>query len=79
METSFIGGGVSGVIMAGLYLAYKCCYRKKLRSKCCGAEMDIETDEAAQPDTPRPPTPAAATAIPVSNPPDLELPKPTPH
>lgn len=33
--------------MAALYVAYKCCYRKKFHSKCCGAEMDVQADAAA--------------------------------
>jgi hypothetical protein len=37
-------GGITGAIIASLYIAYKCCYRKKFHSKCCGAEMDVETD-----------------------------------
>ena len=40
-------GGIPGAISASLYIAYKCCYRKKFKSKCCGAEMDIETDNKA--------------------------------
>lgn len=51
MEASFgsvaAGGGVTGAIVVGLYLLYKCCYRKKLHSKCCGASLDIEAGEAS--------------------------------
>lgn len=36
------GGGVSGGIVAALFIAYKCCYRRKFHSKCCGAEMDVD-------------------------------------
>jgi hypothetical protein len=35
-------GGVSGAIIAGLYIAYKCCYRRKIHSKCCGGEIDVD-------------------------------------
>jgi hypothetical protein len=42
-------GGITGAILASLYIAYKCCYRKKFHSKCCGAEMDVKTDEATPP------------------------------
>ena len=35
------GGGVSGVIVAGLYLVYKCCNRRKFSSKCCGGEINV--------------------------------------
>ncbi len=36
------GGGVSGGIVAVLYVLYKCCYRRKFHSKCCGASMDVD-------------------------------------
>lgn len=49
MEANFgtivAGGGVSSAILAGLYMAYKCCYRRKFRSKCCGASMDVDAGE----------------------------------
>ena len=45
-------GGVSGAIMAGLYIAYKCCYRKKFKSSCCGASMDISADANIQAESP---------------------------
>jgi hypothetical protein len=38
-------GGVSGGIVAALYMMYKCCYRRKFHSKCCGAEMDVGAGE----------------------------------
>jgi len=59
--TGLAGGGITGAIMAALYVAYKCCYRKKFHSKCCGAEMDVQADAAAPVDiespAPPPPTP----------------------
>lgn len=39
------GGGVSGAIVASLYLLYKCCNRKKFTSKCCGGEMTVGNNE----------------------------------
>jgi len=41
-------GGVSGAIMVVLYMGYKCCYRKKFKSSCCGAVMDISADPNVQ-------------------------------
>ena len=38
------GGGVSGAVVCVFYFIYKCCYRKKLHSKCCGNELDIKQD-----------------------------------
>jgi hypothetical protein len=40
------GGGVSGAVVAGMYLLYKCCYRKKFTSKCCGGEMIVGESES---------------------------------
>lgn len=37
-------GGISTAMIAGLYLMYKCCYRKKIRSKCCGGEMSVSDE-----------------------------------
>jgi hypothetical protein len=46
MDINYLAsGGVSGAIIAGLYLAYKCCYRRKIHSKCCGSEMDLSAGE----------------------------------
>ena len=39
------GGGVSGVIVASLYLVYKCCNRRQFTSKCCGGEMTVGNNE----------------------------------
>lgn len=49
MESNFgsivAGGGVSSAIIATLYMLYKCCYRRKFHSKCCGASMDVDAGE----------------------------------
>jgi hypothetical protein len=37
-------GGITGAIIVSLYIAYKCCYRKKFHSECCGAKMDVKND-----------------------------------
>lgn len=81
METNFgtivAGGGVSSAIMAGLYIAYKCCYRRKFHSKCCGASMDIDAGEPS-------PTGAAhptiinvqpSPALKAEEPPKMEMPQ----
>ena len=81
--TGLAGGGITGVIMGVLYLAYKCCYRKKFHSKCCGAEMDVQADAAAPADAEvvavaeaimsRQATPVVAPAKPTADPPPLSL------
>ncbi len=37
-------GGIGGVTIALAFLLYKCCEKKKLLSKCCGAEIDITNE-----------------------------------
>lgn len=49
-------GGITGAIIAALYIAYKCCYRKKFHSKCCGAEIDLKNDGPPSPEVTTPPT-----------------------
>jgi hypothetical protein len=48
IENYVAGGGVSAGIVAGLYIMYKCCYRKKVRSKCCGGELDVSNEPVVQ-------------------------------
>ena len=43
-------GGISTAMIAGLYILYKCCYRRKIRSKCCGGEMSV-SDEPSPSET----------------------------
>lgn len=73
MEANFgtivAGGGVSSAILAGLYLAYKCCYRRKFRSRCCGASMDVDAGESS-------PTAAAPQTIIVQQSPALKAQEP---
>jgi hypothetical protein len=81
--TGLAGGGITGAIMAALYVAYKCCYRKKFHSKCCGAEMDVQADTAAPSDAEvvavaeaimsRQATPVVGPAKAPSDPPPLEV------
>lgn len=70
MDTSVLSGlsagGIGGIIIAGFFLLYKCMQGKKLLSKCCGAELQINND-----------TPVA---VPVEEqtPPPIKTPRPTP-
>jgi hypothetical protein len=79
INNGLAGGGITGAIVASLYLAYKCCYRKKFKSSCCGAEMNIEADAAAQVEVEVPPvqsrqaTPVIAATKPTTEPPPLTL------
>jgi len=63
------GGGVSGGIVAALFIASKCCYRRKFHSKCCGAEMDVDggapspTEQPVQLEMPRMATPKPSPVI----------------
>jgi hypothetical protein len=74
------GGGVSGAIIAGLYIAYKCCYRRKFHSKCCNAEMDVGASEPSpqlevKPAFEHKPTPRPSPALrPESKGKEVELP-----
>lgn len=61
-------GGVSGGIMIAIYMAYKCCYRKKFKSTCCGASMDVSADEKAVDDNGQPATTQPAAAPPTAPP-----------
>lgn len=36
-------GGASGITITVLFLLYKFCWNRHLRSKCCGREIDIDT------------------------------------
>jgi len=38
------GGGISGAIVSAIFLLYKICKGRHLKSKCCGSEMDIGSD-----------------------------------
>lgn len=65
MDNYLATGGVSGGIMAGLYIAYKCCYRRKFRSKCCGSEVDVSAGEPSPVEAPKEtfPTPKPSPAL----------------
>jgi hypothetical protein len=76
-------GGVSGAIMMAVYMTYKCCYRKKFKSSCCGASMDISADANVQlenevsvsvADVPQKQTPRASPALRPADSPQIEMP-----
>ena len=74
------GGGVSSAIIATLYVLYKCCYRRKFHSKCCGASMDMDADQSS-PTNEKPTvievhtTPRASPIIKAAEAPKLDLPQ----
>lgn len=71
------GGGVSSAIIASLYMLYKCCYRRKFRSKCCGATMDLDESQPS-PTQSAPPTiinVQPSPALKAEKAPELELPQ----
>lgn len=37
-------GGASGITITVLFLLYKFCQNRHIRSRCCGKEVDIDTD-----------------------------------
>jgi hypothetical protein len=42
-------GGVSGTIVCVFYFLYKCLYKKRIHSECCGNTMDIKDSQASPP------------------------------
>lgn len=39
-------GGVSGAVVCVFYFAYKCLYKKKIHSDCCGNTLDIKGENS---------------------------------
>jgi hypothetical protein len=39
-------GGVSGAIVCVFYFAYKCLYKKRIHSDCCGNTIDIKGENS---------------------------------
>jgi hypothetical protein len=37
-------GGVSGAIVCVFYFLYKCLYKKRIHSECCGNTVDIKEE-----------------------------------
>ena len=44
IESVIASGGASGIAISVLFLIYKFCQNRHIRSKCCGKEIDIDTD-----------------------------------
>jgi hypothetical protein len=63
-------GGITGAILTGAYFVYKMCYKKRIRSKCCGAAFDVREDNGA-------PSPDRQTSVDFQEEPPA--PKPTPR
>jgi hypothetical protein len=40
-------GGVSGTVVAVFYFLYKCLYKKRIRSTCCGGSLDIKEGQTS--------------------------------
>lgn len=39
---ALLGTGTSGTILTVLYFLYKTCNNKRVHSKCCGKDVDVE-------------------------------------
>lgn len=81
VQNFIASGGITGAICIAGYMIYKICYRKKFRSKCCGAEMDLQdTNQSPNKqdsktfDSPssKPPSRAATPVLAASPPPDKQ-------
>ena len=44
IEQVFATGGAGGITVAVLFILYKFFHNRHIRSKCCGREIDIDTD-----------------------------------
>jgi hypothetical protein len=81
VQNFIASGGITGAIFVAGYVLYKICYKKKFRSKCCGAEMDMQdTNQSPKDDQPKtfdlpsvnPPTRANTPVLAASAPPDRQ-------
>jgi hypothetical protein len=43
-NTALLGTGTGGTILTILYFIYKTCNHRRLRSKCCGRDLDMSLD-----------------------------------
>lgn len=41
---SLLGGGTTGVVVAGVYIVYKCIKKSSCRSNCCGVKSSLSVD-----------------------------------
>lgn len=44
--TTLASSGITGAVILGMYFAYKCCYKKRVASKCCCGEMTLQEEPA---------------------------------
>lgn len=42
IQTGLLGTGAGGTIITMLYFLYKTCNNKRVHSKCCGQDVDVE-------------------------------------
>ena len=42
VQTALLGTGTGGTILTVLYFLYKTCNNKRVHSKCCGKDVDVE-------------------------------------
>lgn len=41
---SLLGGGTTGMVVAGVYVVYKCIKKSSCRSNCCGVKSSLSVD-----------------------------------
>lgn len=41
---SLLGGGTTGIVVAGVYIVYKCFKKSSCRSNCCGLKSSLSVD-----------------------------------
>jgi hypothetical protein len=51
---SIVSGGATGIVIGVLVFLYKCCYKKKFHSECCGNTLDVKDSEPSPETTPPP-------------------------
>jgi hypothetical protein len=42
VQTGLLGTGAGGTILTVLYFLYKTCNNKRVHSRCCGKDVDVE-------------------------------------
>jgi hypothetical protein len=47
-------GGVSAAVVIIFYMTYKACEKKKFKSTCCGASVEVKADLPSPDSTPAP-------------------------
>jgi hypothetical protein len=56
--TALASSGLTGAVIASLYIFYKCFVRKKINSKCCCGEINITEEKSEEkPEEVKQPTP----------------------